>query len=216
MARKDFVPFFEKPNSERKTKQRQKTSFPNYMNWYVPKDAAHKEALKKNAYSFQSGSNRRPRQSDFSQGDREYQPIDRQRRTRPSAYQQPMADEALREENELMQKRRQRHQAIRKELEDYRNYQFRQPFKPTQVPSIWGNKDKSALEKDQSVQKASSSQNKAQRPKGNQIKDEKSNFANKRKRSKHLNRSFADIMDQERTGKQSQAFMRDFNRRREE
>lgn len=206
MSREDFVPFFQKKNNERKVPSRAQSTFPNYMNWYVSKEQVNKDQIQRNAFSFQSGGTYQYR---MKKDPIDYSPIDTSKQLYKETRDNPVLAENIRDDSDLMQRRKERHQAIRKELADYQAYRLRQPFKRSEVPSIWTQKRQAqhqdAVKKQTKKEKQINKIAKKTVKNGNSIKSQKN----------HLNRGLADIMSQENSGKHTQAFLSDFNRRKD-
>lgn len=200
MVRKEFVPFFEKHNDERLSKKARTVSFPNYMNWYVPEELTTREHHAKKTSHFQSGS------ADNRETSRDLEPMNWSRSQTSTNGRAIVTDEVQRDDKEMMQRRKLRHQAIRQDLAEYQTYQMRQPFKRTPTPSIWQepkgsqsshrcNESMASKSRDSLPEQSKQVQSSTPKPPKNKIKPKN-----------HLNKGLETIMSQEQTHKGNSRF----------
>ncbi|WP_246819018.1 MULTISPECIES: hypothetical protein [Aerococcus] len=143
-----FVPFYYKENNALlHEKNNNPITFPNYMNWYNQgEDASSRRQIPpKKAYDanrenqdpqqmayYRSGQDHKQRhQSSYGHFNYGRQDSSKTRLANDSADQEVF--KAVNVDN----KRQQKLDRLRQELQEYQDYQFRRPFQPSELPSNW-------------------------------------------------------------------------------
>ena len=133
-----FQPFYQKKDDKLLADDVKKPYFPNYMNWRSDLNEQKRDRQPQNYENWwtpQSHQQEAKRQHRFDQA--RQQPLNNLQRPtsnhrRPNRQHEGQQDYALYRDED----REARYEKIRRDLRAYENYQFRRPFRPSEVPSI--------------------------------------------------------------------------------